>query len=211
MINLKLVDLSVREFIEKLGSDKSAPGGGSGSALAAAMGISLTKMVGEFTTGRKRYEEYQSVVDVILEESTRLQEELILAIDKDTEAFNAVSEVFKMPRDTEEEKKARAEAMERGLKIAADSPLEMMEIIVEALKTTQKAVGKTNPNTVSDLGVAVLNLKSGLKGAWFNVLINISGIKDQEYVNDTQAKGENLLEEGVQIADSVYEEILKQL
>lgn len=84
-----------------------------------------------------------------------------------------------------------------------------MEDILAALQTTQKAVGKSNTNAASDLGVAALNLKAGLQGAWLNVLINLSGVKDEAFVADYRSKGEDLLQKGCSLADEIYQEILK--
>lgn len=170
---MKLVDLSLTEFAQVLGSDAPAPGGGSAAALSAANGISLTKMVCELTLGKKKYAEFEAEIAQVHAESARLQESLLAAIDKDTEAFNLVSAVFDMPKETEEDKAARREAMQQALKEATQSPYGMMEDILTALQTTQKAVGKSNTNAASDLGVAALNLKAGLQGAWLNVLINL--------------------------------------
>lgn len=206
-----LVDLTVTEFMQVLGSDEPAPGGGSASALAASMGISLTKMVAELTVGKKKYAEFEEVMQTVLTDATNLQGELLAAIDKDTEAFNEVSAVFAMPKETDEDKAARREAMQKALKIAANTPLEMMDIIFRALEVTEKAIGKSNTNAASDLGVAALNLKSGLQGAWLNVLINISGIKDEAFVEECKAKGSKQLEEGMALADKIYETILADM
>ena len=104
---MKLVDLSLTEFAQVLGSDAPAPGGGSAAALSAANGISLTKMVCELTLGKKKYAEFEAEIAQVHAESARLQESLLAAIDKDTEAFNLVSAVFDMPKETEEDKAAR--------------------------------------------------------------------------------------------------------
>ena len=184
---MKLVDLSLTEFAQVLGSDAPAPGGGSAAALSAANGISLTKMVCELTLGKKKYAEFEAEIAQVHAESARLQESLLAAIDKDTEAFNLVS----------------------ALKEATKSPYGMMEDILTALQTTQKAVGKSNTNAASDLGVAALNLKAGLQGAWLNVLINLSGVKDEAFVADYRNKGEDLLQKGCALADEIYQEILK--
>lgn len=205
---MELVELKVNEFMHVLGSDEPAPGGGSASALAAAMGISLVKMVAELTTGKKKYAEHEALIQEVLKEATSLQRVLLEAIDKDTQAFNVVSAVFSMPKNTEEEKMARREAMQLALKGAAISPYEMMETIVKGLKVVKKAVGKSNANAASDLGVAALNLKSGLQGAWLNVLINLSGIKEEAFVEGYRVNGEALLREGCQLADQIYEEIV---
>ncbi|MFV8189737.1 cyclodeaminase/cyclohydrolase family protein [Streptococcus hyovaginalis] len=203
-----LVDLSLRDFTSVLGSDAPAPGGGSAAALSGANGISLTKMVCELTLGKKKYADVQDVIADIHHKSGILQEQLLAAIDKDTEAFNLVSAVFEMPKETDEEKAARRAAMQSALKEAAQSPYDMMLVMVEALEVTQKAVGKSNTNAASDLGVAALSLKAGLQGAWLNVLINLSGIKDDSFVTTYRQKGEELLERGCSLADMIYESIV---
>lgn len=206
---MKLVELKVNEFVDVLGSDAPAPGGGSAAALSAAMGISLTKMVCELTIGKKKYAEFEAEIKQVYEDSVKLQSSLLKAIDEDTEAFNVVSAVFSMPKETDEEKAARREAMQSALQGAAKSPYHMMELMVEALHVTSRAVGKSNTNAASDLGVAALNLKAGLQGAWLNVLINLSGIKEEAFVSEYRQNGEKLLDEGCQLADEIYSEILK--
>ena len=208
---MKLVDLSLTEFARVLGSDAPAPGGGSAAALSAANGISLTKMVCELTLGKKKYAEFEAEIGQVHQKSARLQESLLAAIDKDTEAFNLVSAVFDMPKETEEDKAARRQAMQHALKEATKSPFAMMEDIYQALEVTKQAVGKSNTNAASDLGVAALNLKAGLQGAWLNVLINLAGVKDENFVADYRSKGQNLLDKGCALADQIYQEILGSL
>ncbi|WP_142434558.1 cyclodeaminase/cyclohydrolase family protein [Enterococcus gallinarum] len=208
---MKLVEMQINDFIAVLGSDTPAPGGGSASALAAAQGIALTKMVTELTIGKKKYAEFEDEIELLQKKAKSLQEGLLRAIDEDTEAFNQVSAVFGLPKTTEEEKKARREAMQSALKGAAVTPFSMMEKIVDALKVTQAAVGKSNTNAVSDLGVAALNLKAALQGAWLNVLINLASIKDEMFVRQYRKAGESLVEEGSKIADATYQQILESL
>ncbi|KXT78049.1 cyclodeaminase/cyclohydrolase family protein [Streptococcus sp. DD13] len=206
-----LTELSVTEFAQVLGSSAPAPGGGSAAALSAANGISLTKMVCELTIGKKKYAEFEEEITAIRDRSQQLQDELLEAIDKDTEAFNQVSAVFSLPKETEEDKAKRSQALQEALKNATLSPYHMMELIHESLLVTQKAIGKSNTNAASDLGVAALNLKAGLQGAWLNVLINLSSIKDTDFVQDHQEKGQALLDEGGQLADHIYQTILSSL
>ncbi|MFB8580504.1 cyclodeaminase/cyclohydrolase family protein [Enterococcus gallinarum] len=208
---MKIVEMQINDFIAVLGSDTPAPGGGSASALAAAQGIALTKMVTELTIGKKKYAEFEDEIELLQKKAKSLQEGLLRAIDEDTEAFNQVSAVFGLPKTTEEEKKARREAMQSALKGAAVTPFSMMEKIVDALKVTQAAVGKSNTNAASDLGVAALNLKAALQGAWLNVLINLASIKDEMFVRQYRKAGESLVEEGSKIADATYQQILESL
>ena len=142
---MKLVDLSLTEFAQVLGSDAPAPGGGSAAALSAANGISLTKMVCELTLGKKKYAEFEAEIAQVHAESARLQESLLTAIDKDTEAFNLVSAVFDMPKETEEDKAARREAMQKALKEATKSPYGMMEISLLPCKQLKKLLASPIP------------------------------------------------------------------
>ncbi len=111
-----------------------------------------------------------------------------------------------MPKETEEDKAARREAMQKALKEATKSPYGMMEDIFAALQTTQKAVGKSNTNAASDLGVAALNLKAGLQGAWLNVPSPVRR-QGEAFVADYRSKGEELLQKGCALADEIYQEI----
>ncbi|RHW41601.1 sugar ABC transporter substrate-binding protein [Neobacillus notoginsengisoli] len=206
-----LVDLKVTEFIEKLGSNEPAPGGGSASALVAAVGAALTRMVTELTIGKKKYEEYSEEMKNILSEMKTLNNKLLAAIDADTEAFNKVAAVFGLPKETEGEKTARKDAMQVALKYATQVPFHTMELIADGLQLTAKAVGKSNVNAASDLGVAALTMKAGLYGCWLNVRINLSGVKDKTFVFEYTEKGKALLAKGTEIADNIYNEIEKSL
>ena len=109
-----------------------------------------------------------------------------------------------MPKNTDEEKAARKEAMQKALKEATLVPYSIMELCLESLKVTEMGLGCTNTNAASDLGVASLNLKSAVQGAWLNVLINLGGIRDEAFVNEYKAKGEAILAEALPLADKIY-------
>ena len=201
---MKLTEMKVNDFIDLLASDAPAPGGGSASALAS-------KMVAALTTGKAKYAEHEDTVQEILSKAGSLTEKLTAAIDRDTEAFDGVSAVFAMPKSTDEEKAARKEAMQKALKEATLVPYETMELCLQSLKVVKLGVGKTNTSAASDLGVASLNLKSAVQGAWLNVLINLAGIKDEAFVAEYKSKGEAILAEALPLADEIYNDILKSL
>ena len=208
---MKLTELKVNEFVDLVASNSPAPGGGSVAALAAANSAALLGMVARLTVGKKKYAAHEELMNEILLDADRQKQKLVALIDTDTEAFNKVSAVFSMPKETDEEKAARQQAMQAALKSAAEVPLEVMENCLEALKTTYNAVGKSNTNAASDLGVAALGLGAGVKGAWLNVKINLSGIKDEAYVKEMTEKGENLLASAENLATKIYESILVEL
>jgi len=208
---MKLVDQKICDFIDVLASDAPAPGGGSTAALSAAMGIALTQMVAALTVGKSKYAEHDELAQQILCDAQTLRLKLTDAIDKDTEAFNGVSAVFAMPKATDCEKAARKAAMQEALKTATVVPFEVMELAFEALELTAKAVGKSNANAASDLGVASLSLLSGVKGAWLNVLINVSGISDEEFVSSYKAKGSEIVGKAESLSAHIYSEIITTL
>ncbi len=208
---MKLIDYKVDGFVNETASDSPAPGGGSVSALCGSLGVALSEMVCHLTIGKKKYEENEEQVKEILSKVSVLKDELLVLIDKDTEAFNGVSAVFSMPKETDEEKEARKGAMQNALKEATIVPFSVMEACFKGLQAIENAVSITNTNCASDLGVSALTLKTGVQGAWLNVLINVSGIKDESFVNEYKTKGQNILDESVKLSDKLFDDILKSL
>ena len=207
---MKLVDMTVRDYLDLLKSDAPAPGGGSVSALSAAQGVGLVAMVADLTIGREKYAEYEQVCKEAKEEALKLYEALVAAIDEDTEAFNKVSAAYKMPKDTDEQKAARSAAIRKANVGATQVPYETIKLCLAGLKVTETMVGKSNPNAASDLGVAALNLMAGIRGAWLNVKINLPGIKD-EAAKVQFEKGAEMVDEAYVLASRIYEEVLTSL
>lgn len=211
MLIIKLTELKITDFIDTLASDAPAPGGGSASALAGAIGISLTQMVAALTIGKEKYAEHNQLMLETLTQADKLKEELVALINRDTEAFNGVTAVFKMPKETDQEKSLRKVAMQLALQEATIVPYQMMTHALQALEVTKGAVGKSNPNAASDLGVASLTLKAAVQGAWLNVLINLSGIQDEGFVSEYKKKGEDILAKALPLADEIYQRIVEEL
>ncbi len=207
---MKLVDMTVKDYLDLLKSDAPAPGGGSVSALSAAQGVGLVAMVADLTIGREKYAEYEQVCKEAKEEALKLYEALVAAIDEDTEAFNKVSAAYKMPKDTDEQKAARSAAIRKANVGATQVPYETIKLCLAGLKVTETMVGKSNPNAASDLGVAALNLMAGIRGAWLNVKINLPGIKD-EALKAKFETGAQMVDEAYVLANRIYEEVLSSL
>lgn len=208
---MQLAELTVRGFADLLGSDAPAPGGGSAAALAGALGAALTAMVGSLTVGRKKYAEFDGLARETLEKARDLEHRFLDVMERDTEAFNAVSAVFAMPKGTDQEKEARAAAMQEALQGCTKTPFEMMELSLEALRLTGGLVDRSNASAASDLGCAALSLKAAIQGAWLNVLINIGGIQDQAFADEYRQKGQALLDKALPLADAIYQEVLESL
>ena len=202
--------MTVKDYLDLLKSDAPAPGGGSVSALSAAQGVGLVAMVADLTIGREKYAEYEEVCKVAKEEALKLYSAFIEGIDKDTEAFNKVSAAYKLPKNTDEEKAARSAAIREANVGATEVPFETVKLCLDGLKITETMVGKSNPNAASDLGVAALNLLSGIRGAWLNVKINLPGIKD-EALKAKFETGAQMVDEAYVLANRIYEEVLASL
>ncbi|BAK98422.1 methenyltetrahydrofolate cyclohydrolase [Oscillibacter valericigenes Sjm18-20] len=208
---MKLADQTVTSFVDLMASDAPAPGGGSAAALEGALGAALTAMVCALTQGKKKYAEFAELAEGVGEKAQALKAQYVDVIDRDTQAFNAVSAVFAMPKDTDEQKAARSGAMQEALKGCTKTPFEMMELATKALELTDSVVGRSNASAASDLGCAALSLKAAIQGAWLNVLINIGGLKDQAFADQYRAGGEALLKKALPLADSIYEKVLNSL
>ena len=199
-----LKDMTLEEFTKVLASDAPAPGGGSSAALAGAQGAALAAMVASLTIGKKKYADYEELNKEAMAKAEDLRSKFIMLLDKDTKTFGEMSAVFAMPKSTDEEKAKRKEAMQIALKHCVIPPFEMMETACEALEVTKILLGKSNMSASSDLGVSALNLKTAVMGAWLNVLINLSSLKDEEFVDEYKGKGQEILDKCINLADEIY-------
>jgi len=181
-----LASKRVSEFIDAVASDSPAPGGGSVSALAAALGAALSAMVCRLTIGKKKYEQAQDEMMVIVGQADELQAKLIRLIDQDTEAFNGVMRAFGLPKETDAQKQQRSAAIQDATRQATLVPLEVMKLSEQALGLTKVVAEKGNVNSISDAGVAALVLKAGCEGAALNVRINLATMKDERFVAETK-------------------------
>lgn len=210
-----LVDKTIKDYVNQVASNEPAPGGGSVSALVGSLGAALTSMVGNLTVGKKAYEKLDEVHRKELDENlVKVQdsiEKLNIFIDKDTEAFNKVMESFKLPKETEDEKKARSLAIEEATKGALETPLECAKECLEVLRLQKTFALYGNPNAITDVGVGVLLAYSGLEGALFNVKINLAGLKDKEYVKKIDKEIKNMLDEGKRLREKLLEIVYEKL
>ena len=206
-----LIDKTVTEFLDALASSAPAPGGGSVAALSGAMGAALVSMVCNLTLGKKRYAGVQADIQALLEQSEALRHELAGLLQADVEAFTGVSQAYKMPRGTAEEKAARSAAIQEALKLATMPPIKVAEACVQVLALCTPAAEKGNRQAVSDAGVAALMAEAGLRSAALNVLINLNSIKDEAFSKKWGAKLDALLEGKPALKDQIYELVVEKL
>ncbi len=212
---MKLIDLTVHEFIRDLDSPKPAPGGGSSSAVAAAVGAALSRMVGHLTIPKKKFKKLDTETQeeiIALHETIKDEvRKLLDLVDDDTLAFNEIMKAFKMPKDTEEEKVERKKAIEKATHKATEVPLRIARVAHGVLTRLRPLLEHGNQNAVSDIGVGALMLQAGLEGAVLNVKINLASLKDEDYKSKTTEEVERLLREGKEESRHLVDEVHKRI
>jgi glutamate formiminotransferase / formiminotetrahydrofolate cyclodeaminase len=193
-----LAGLSVRGFVEVLGSRTPAPGGGSAAALLASLGAALGAMVGWMTYGKRKFEEKDAVMRRLIPPLHQAMTELIPMIDADTRAFNDYLAALSLPRSTPEEEAARLSAMEAGLKKAVEVPLTTMRLGDACWDALEEMAAHGNIASRSDLEVGARALEAGIWGAGRNVLINLDGISDEGFKTATRTAAEEMTERAQQ-------------
>lgn len=204
---MKFADMTCNEFVDKLASKSPVPGGGGVAALVGAIGVALSSMVCNLTTGKKRYAEFENDIQNILKKAADLQQDLMQMIDEDAENFLPLSKAYGMPKDTEEERQLKEETLEKALKQACEVPVQIVKACYEAIKLHSELVDKGSRLAVSDVGVGVQCLRAAIISGWLNIIININSIKDEDYVNKVRKETEDLVKEGVILADKIYEKV----
>ena len=200
----KIIDDEVKDYLGDLKSGSPAPGGGSVSALAGAQAAALLMMVCDLTTKNDKYADYHDACKKAKTTLEPIYSELCEGVDKDTDAFRLVSSAYKMPKDTELEKAARNEAIARGIVEATQVPLHNMCLALKALIAAAEMENKFNPNCASDYGVAVLNLRACIYGAWMNVRINLPSLRDTTAASTYQSKGSEIVRKGAALSRRLY-------
>lgn len=174
----KLVNLNLRQFCNETLSDSPAPGGGSVSALAGALGVSLGGMVANLSAAKRGWDEQIPYFSRVAEQAQALKDELLFLVDEDTAAFNKVMDAIRMPKATDAEKTERKKAMDAANQYAAEVPLRVMKKSMEVYPLLQQMAEKGNPASITDVGVGALCVHTCVQGAGLNVRINLSGLSD---------------------------------
>ena len=175
----KLVDMTCTGFAEETASESPAPGGGSISAYMGALAAALGTMVANLSSHKAGWDDRWEFFSDWADNGMAVMNELLYLVDEDTAAFNKIMDVFGMPKGTEEEKAARAEAMEVATLYATQVPLRTMKAAFKAFGVVRAMAEEGNPNSVSDAGVGALAARSAVMGACLNVKINAAGLKDR--------------------------------
>jgi formiminotetrahydrofolate cyclodeaminase len=196
-------DMTISEFLKVAASSAHVPGGGNVSAVVATLGASMGAMVASLTKGKKGYEEHQEQNDAILKAFMDGIESLKAMTIGDIEAVDAYMATFKLPKDTDEQKKTRAEAIQAAGQKATLAPLNVCHKCLELLKEAGKLAPFGNKGAISDCGVAAIVLEAAIRAAMLSVDINLPSLKDQAFVEKVKAERAMIFTEAEEIKISI--------
>jgi glutamate formiminotransferase/formiminotetrahydrofolate cyclodeaminase len=195
----KLIDLTLSDFSDETAAESMAPGGGSISAYVGTLGVALGTMVANISGHKQGWDDKWEYFSEWAAKGQAYKKTLLHLVDEDTNAFNKIIDGFRMPKETEEEKKLRAEAIENATKYATEVPFNVMETAFNSLEVMQAMLSNGLQSSLSDGAVGVLCAKAAVTGAYFNVRINAKDIKDRVFAENIIKKAEALYQKTVTI------------
>jgi glutamate formiminotransferase/formiminotetrahydrofolate cyclodeaminase len=202
-----LVKMTVSDFVDEVSRDTPAPGGGSIAALAGALGSALASMVVNLSIGKGEFDSKYEELCALAEKAQTIKDELVRAIDADTEAFNEVIAGMRMAKDTAEQVELRSKVIRAGYKTAAEVPLTTAKLCRAVLDLCQDAANVGNQAVMSDAGVGALMALAGVQGAIHNVRINLPHTRDDTFITEMEAQLGALISESREICDSIQQQV----
>ncbi|MBM3437718.1 MAG: glutamate formimidoyltransferase [Bacteroidetes bacterium] len=199
----RLVTMTVRGFVNETASDSAAPGGGSISALTGALGAALGTMVANLSAIKKGWEDRVGEFSPWAEQGQTLKDRLVAMVDEDTRAFDAIMTAFGLPKDTPDQVSIRKQAIQDASKYATEVPFRTMQTAFECLPLLKQMAEHGNPNSLSDVGVGALCIKTAVRGAWLNVLINAQGLSDKPWAENIVSEARALLAKNHAACDEI--------
>jgi methenyltetrahydrofolate cyclohydrolase len=195
----------LRVYLDDAASGRPAPGGGSVSACAGALGAALVSMVCNLTRGREAFAAVAVEIEALVVRAEEARARLETLLQDDTVAYNAVIEAYRMPKTTERERAARSAAVQAGLIAAAAVPLEICRHAVEVCRLARTAARLGNPQAVTDAGIGAVLGEAAAVGASLNVEINLGSIEDAAYVEAAASEAAALLAEAADLRTEVLD------
>lgn len=202
---------TIQKYLEELSSSSPTPGGGNVAALCAALSASLGTMVCNLTIGKKKYADVESEMITLKEKLSSYIDKFITLGKNDNEAFERVMDAFKLPKESDEQKKLRNEAIEKSTLEAAYVPAEVIKNCREVISQLETVAAKGNQNSLSDAGVAIAVIAAASEGAFLNVLINYSSLNEKQKASQLLIEADNLNNEVKEEAQSLLSEITAKL
>ena len=205
MVNsMKMIEKTVTAFTEELASPAPVPGGGGASALAGAIGISLGDMVGELTTGKKKYADVEEDIQVLMKRAQALRVKLLGFVDGDAEAFAPLAKAYGIPKDDP----TRDAVMESALQVACSVPMDILRTCADAIDIIGEFAAKGSRLAVSDAGCGAILCKAAMQAASLNIYINTKSRKDRALAQALEAEADALLSGYTQKADDIFNSVM---
>ena len=199
----KLIDMSCAAFADETASESAAPGGGSVSAYVGALGISLATMVANLSSHKAGWDERWEEFSNWAEKGQALKDQLLFLVDEDTRSFNKIMDAFSLAKSSDEEKALRTAAIQDATRYAIEVPFKVMKTAFSSFEIIKAMVETGNPNSVTDAGVGALCALTAIRGAFLNVKINASGLKDKAFVEKVLAEGNQIEEKAFVIEKEI--------
>ena len=177
-----LFDKTIKDFVEETASSSPTPGGGSVAAFEAANAAALISMVANLTIGKSGYEEVQEEMKKIVVKTEDYRTKFLELMHKDASSFDEAMKAFRLPKNTEEEKRYRSQKIQEGYQHATIVPFEVGKTVYELFDLAETVIENGNQNAVTDGLIAVMQTRTALHSAFYNVKINLSQIKDSDFV-----------------------------
>jgi len=203
----RLVDLSLTDFADATASESPAPGGGSVSAYIAALGAALGTMVANLSSHKRGWDDRWEYFSDWAVKGENYKQRLMELVDEDTRAFNRILEAFRMPKKTGEEKARRQAAIQEATLYATQVPLKVMQTAYEAMEVPEAMAREGLPASVSDAAVGALALRTGLQGAYYNVLINAAQLADRTLARQLTEKARELLRQAIRREQAILDTV----
>jgi glutamate formiminotransferase / formiminotetrahydrofolate cyclodeaminase len=207
----RLIDMTCKGFANETASESPAPGGGSVSAYIGALGISLGTMVANLSSHKAGWDDRWEEFSEWAEKGQKIKDELLFLIDEDTRSFNRIMDAFGLPKDSGEGKKIRTDAIQAATKYAIEIPFRTMKTAMEAFEVIKAMVETGNPNSVTDAGVGALCIRSAVIGAYLNVKVNASGLKDKVFVEEILGKAAEIVEQTKMMEEEILELVNRKI
>ena len=207
----RLIRMTLKGFARETASESAAPGGGSVSAYMGALAAALGAMVANLSAHKRGWDDRWKEFSDQAVKGQDIMERLLKLVDEDTAAFAKIMNVFSMPKGSEEEKAARAEAMEKATLYATQVPLRTMQTALEAMPLALEMARKGNPASASDAGVGAIAALAAVKGAQLNVRINAAGLKDRAMADSLTAEAEKIAKEAAEKEAEILSEVNKNI
>jgi glutamate formiminotransferase/formiminotetrahydrofolate cyclodeaminase len=198
-------DLTVGGFVERLASDDPVPGGGSAAAVAASLAAGLVAMVASLSMGRPKYADHAALHQEAAEAAKALADQFLALADEDAVAYAGFGAAMKLPRETDDERAARSEAIRRAARSASDVPYRTVELCLEVVVLAEALAGRSNRNAASDLEVAALLAVAASRAGAANVFVNLPSIEDEAAAGELLAATEELVNDIDRLASQTRE------